>query len=245
MSPSWKLQRELLDIPRGRERFDAYLRAVLNDARDEAELAPLVAMNPMAREHVARLLDDLLAINADGVAASAIADAAYRVRETSGAYRIALVVADDARGGWTNRGAVEYGHAFESGGTLKRGWLSGLLWSSEPASAQAAREAVLTPIYRADYRARYGAPRTLRDRLAQEGYALAMAGCMLPTLGPDDLAYTRDVVVPLLDAEDMRTAVECLYGDPAARSLGFTPRGLTARAGLALALADAKARPAT
>ena len=53
-------------------------------------------------------------------------------------------------------------------------------------------------------------------------------------------AYTREVLVPYLDAEDMRTCVECLFGDAAGRTLGFTPRGLSPWAGLALALHDAR-----
>ncbi len=49
----------------------------------------------------------------------------------------------------------------------------------------------------------------------------------------EDIAYTREVLAPYLDAEDMRTCVECLLGDAAGRTLGFTPRGLSHWAGLA------------
>lgn len=38
----------------------------------------------------------------------------------------------------------------------------------------------------------------------------------------------------------MRTAIECLFGDAAGATLGFTPRGLSPWAGLALALHDAR-----
>jgi hypothetical protein len=38
----------------------------------------------------------------------------------------------------------------------------------------------------------------------------------------------------------MRTCIECLFGDAATRTLGFTPRGLSPWAGLALALHDAR-----
>jgi hypothetical protein len=75
--------------------------------------------------------------------------------------------------------------------------------------------------------------------LAQEGHVMAAAGCSGPVLDEDDIAYTREVLAPLLDADDMRTAIECLFGDAAARTLGFTPRGLSPWAGLALALHDA------
>jgi len=69
---------------------------------------------------------------------------------------------------------------------------------------------------------------------------MAMAGCTEPVLDPEDIDYTREVLVPFLDAEDMRTCIECVFGDVAGRTLGFTPRGLSPWAGLALALHDAR-----
>ena len=45
------------------------------------------------------------------------------------------------------------------------------------------------------------------------------------------------MLTDFLDAEDKRTAIECLFGDAAARTLGFTPRGLSPWAGLALGVA--------
>jgi hypothetical protein len=76
--------------------------------------------------------------------------------------------------------------------------------------------------------------------MTQEGAVLAAAGCTAPTLEPDDRDYTRGVIEPFLDATDMRTAVECLFGDAAGATLGFTPRGLSPWAGIALALHDAR-----
>jgi hypothetical protein len=72
------------------------------------------------------------------------------------------------------------------------------------------------------------------DMIAQEGQVLTAAGCTGPTLDAEDLAYTRAVLVPYLDVDDMRTCVECLFGDAAAKALGFTPRGLSPWAGVAV-----------
>jgi hypothetical protein len=119
----------------------------------------------------------------------------------------------------------------------------GVLWSSEVPTERAVREAVLTAAYRVAYQHRHGPARTLRDMLAQEGQVLALAGCTGPVLDTEDIAYTRDLLAPFLSAEDMRTCIECLFGDAAGRTLGFTPRGLSSWAGLALALHDARANP--
>ena len=69
---------------------------------------------------------------------------------------------------------------------------------------------------------------------------MAAVGCAGPVLDEEDIAYTREVLSPFLDADDKRTCIECLFGDAAGRTLGFTPRGLSPWAGLALALHDAR-----
>src|SRR5262245_46494773 len=78
--------------------------------------------------------------------------------------------------------------------------------------------------------------------LVQEGEVMALAGCSGPTLDAEEIATTREVLAPFLDTDDMRTCMERLFGDAAARTLGFTPTGLSPWAGLALALHDARAK---
>lgn len=236
-------ERDLYRLPRDYNRFKAYLHMTLDLEKERVRL-PLLGMNPMARDHVAEFLDALLALNADDVGERAMQEAAPRVADVPGFYRVALVVCDDLRGGWTNRFSCEYAQrvcAPAPPGQAYLDWLAGVLWVSEPASAETVRQEVLTSIYRLAHVHRHGPPRTLRELMAQEGHVMALAGCTRPALDAEDLEYTRSVLEPFLDAADMRTAIECLYGDAAGRTLGFTPRGLSNRAGLALALHDARA----
>ena len=103
------------------------------------------------------------------------------------------------------------------------------------------REEVLSAVYRQLDLQRHGAPRTLRQMMDLEGRALAFAGATGPTLDAEELAYTRAVIEPHRDTDDFPTAFACLYGDAAARRVGYTPLGLSPRAGVALALAEARA----
>jgi hypothetical protein len=245
--PLFQLQRDLHAIPRGMGRFRQYLRTISPD-RTNLELPSLLAMNPMGRDHVTALLDALLALDADGIAARAVAEAADELADEPGDFKATLVIADDLMGGWTNRYATEFTFRFpvpvlpRHPRWLKHDWITGLLWSSEPASERAVREGILTAIYRMAYFQRHGVARTLRDMLVQEGQVMARAGCTGPVLDPEDVEYTREVLIPYLDANDMRTCMECLFGDAPGRTLGFTPRGLSPWAGLALALHDARIR---
>jgi hypothetical protein len=244
--PLLGIQRELQSIPRGMTRFKQYLRTISTADGKGIALPPLVGANPMAKDHVTALLDALLALDADGVAARAIAQSSAQFADVPGEFKAALVVVDDWMGAWTNRIPCEFEFRFRVGPPVAKlprwtehAWITGVLWSSEPASERAAREAILTAVYRMAYVHRHGPARALRDMIAQEGAVLTAAGCAGPTLDAEDLAYTREVLAPYLDATDMRTCCECLFGDAAARALGFTPRGLSAWAGVAVGLADA------
>jgi hypothetical protein len=256
-TPLLRVMRDLHSIPRGqppdfngKKRFKQYLRTIFDYDRKVCKLPLLLAMNPMGKDHVTALLDSYLAMDGDGIGARATAEASARLADVPGDLKVGLVVVDDLMGGGSNRYDCEY--AFRFGPNQLRGstsakpnrwikdfWLSGVLWSSEAATERAVREAILTAAHRHAYVHRHGLARNLRELLAQEGRVMAMAGCSGPALGAEDLAYTREVLTAYLDADDMRTCIECLFGDAAARTLGFTPTGLSPWAGLALALHDA------
>src|SRR6516225_677868 len=257
--PLVRVMREIQGIPRGqppdfngKKRFRHYLRTIFDYDRKICKLPPLLAMNPMGKDHVTALLDAYLAMDADGIGARVAAEAAARLADVAGDFKVGLVVCDDLMGGGSNRYDCEFawrfgpGQLHSSGSPPKRPrwlkdyWLQGVLWSSESPSERAVREAILTAAHRVAYMQQHGPARTLREMLAQEGQVMALAGCSGPTLDAEDIAYTREVLIPYLDADDMRTCIECLFGDEAGRTLGFTPRGLSPWAGLALALHDAR-----
>ena len=238
--PLLRVQRELYATARGMERFREYIKT-MTDAETGDLALPLVAMNPMGKDHVPALIDDYLALGAEEIAEEAVRGAeSLDSAGRSASYRVALVVSDDLKGGWTNRWTSEYSHRFEYAAITRRGWLVGILWTSEPASADRVRAAVLTSIYRAEYLQTHRAPATLGEMLDQEGYAMSRAGCATPQLDDDDLAYTRSVIEPLRGATDRATVMACLFGDTAANALGYPPQGLTGSAGLALALSKAR-----
>ncbi len=237
--PLLQIQRDLLALPRGRARFDAYTAILQADLTDVP--VPLTIFNPMAREHVAGVLDELLAIEADALAREALREAAERLPALPGArtMRVSLVVADDERGGWTDRYLTDARYRFQDAGPAKANWMPALLWSSEPVSAEKVREVVLAAAWRGGYQAARGVPQTLAHVLVQEGGAARFGGAREPGLEAGDLAFTQQVLAPLRSATDAPTMVAAFYGDVAARSVGHTPLGLSAWAGLALAIAEA------
>ena len=226
-------------MPRGGERFRAYLRTMIDPHTRDLRL-PLVNMNPMGKEHVPRLIDELLDLDADEVARQALERAAAVQHAVAGSFRVALVVVDDSGGGWTNRYTNDYANRFATRPLFSRGWLTATVWTGDAPSRARAGEEVATVVHRAAYLLGHGDAAALGGMLAQEGYAMATAGCRQPAPEADELAYTREVLRPLLQRRDRPTVMACLYGDRAAQSLGYPPQGLSDYAGLALALHQAR-----
>src|ERR1700678_1444794 len=100
-----RVQRELLREPRGFGRFQSYLKTMIGG---DGELGlPLAAFNPMSKEHVGKVLDTLLAMDAERIAEDALQESVARlscVEALRGmpVYRFGLVIAAEARGGGVN-----------------------------------------------------------------------------------------------------------------------------------------------
>ena len=250
--PLLALQRQIYSIPRGMERFRNYLRTLIDDTGDDVEFPPLIGINPMARDHVPAMIDALIALDADAIAAKALAEADADLAELAGesakalTFRSSVIVVDDFnRTGWSNRFTMEYDMRWGCNPQGKRFWVTGVLWSSEtPPTAIAVRECILTAAYRTAHVLAHGRPRNLRDLLDQEGRVLTRAGCAAPSAGlhnqaaldESEMEYTREVLKGYLDENRMGTLIAAMFGDTAARELGYDPLGLSDWAGLWSAL---------
>ena len=245
--PLLQIQRELHDQPRDMARFRTYLRTIfggeVSEENDLPQLVPLIAMNPMGRAHVAERLEQLLALDAEAIAAAAVAEAQARLAAQidtlpgyTGDYKHGLVIIDDLGGAWSNRFAVEV-KRFAAVDLNKYRWFTTGFFVSDEPSVAAIRQGVLSSIYRTLYLERHGPPRTLREMLVQEGTAALFAEIPSP-LAADDLAYSRAVLQPYLDSDHYPTCMAAIFGDEAARTLGYPPLVLSAYAGIGVALAD-------
>ncbi|HEV8360302.1 MAG TPA: hypothetical protein VGR28_07610 [Candidatus Thermoplasmatota archaeon] len=102
---------------------------------------------------------------------------------------------------------------------------------------------MLASAYRACWQLRRGPPRALRDVVAQEGHAARFAGIEHAQPG-NELARAEASLALHLEDRQFSTWVAAMYGDEAARALGFAALGVPAMGGFALALAQAARGPA-
>ena len=227
----------LYQLPRDMERFKTYIASIVNEQGDDVEIPPLVAANPMAKEHALEYVRKLLEMGAEEVARAATEEAARLLSPTS--LKVSLMALDDAKGGWTNRYTTVGSLWSLDERFLARwrhsAWATVVCWTSELPSPQQIRQETRRVLYQSVWAMHQPLPHNLRGVLEFEGKAMRFAG-IAQWLDAEELEYTRAVLEPHMQATDHPTLTAALYGDPVAHNLGYPPLGLSKNAGLALAL---------
>lgn len=221
------------------ERFRAYTTL----ASGGPELLPLGDFSPMGQRQP-EYLDALLAVDAEGLATEYAHEIEIELEAVQAEFRLILVVADQPGNGWTQRwltdAAWRFGPEKVPQQASEHRWITVQLWTNASPTPVYLRSQVRGAVMRAVWRIRYGPPVTLVDHLAQEGAALRSGGGLFAgeplSLEQGELSYTRQALAPLLGSDHWPTIFAALYGDEAAREVGFPPLGLSALAGLGLAI---------
>jgi hypothetical protein len=245
--PLLQQMRAVYAVPRGPERFRQYLQLATGGADDL--VTPVLAFNPMAREHVVARLEALLALGGDEIAAEAAARAAQRLARIELELVGGLELADDLHGGWTNRYLTDAGHRFPAAMAQKplagrsniRPFATALLFVSEEYTGEAIAALVAEAVYRGAYGRLVGPARTLEEMLRQERMAARFAGTP-STAADEDVDAARIAMAPHRASDAWPVCFACLYGDEAAESVGFAPLGVPAWGGFAVARAEARER---
>jgi hypothetical protein len=239
--------RDLYLIPRGPDRFGAYIDLATAGASTTKDIPypPLITVNPMAKEHALEFVESWISLGAEEVARTVLEEANARLEsvEYPNTIKVGLSVLDDLKGGWTNR-TFNDAARFKVGEALeKTGWVCVPVWTSEIPRLEELRMVMLESACRAAFAIQHGDPKSLRERMAQEGAVAAFASRSLEfdnlESQLEELEYSRAVIAPHLESTHQPTVIACLYGDEAAKELGYPPLGLSKNAGFQIALADA------
>lgn len=248
VAPLLGIQRDLYQVE-APARFTTYLDTMLMPNRQDIRL-PLQNMNPMAKEHVPKLLDKLLLeLDAEAVASDCVAEhmahatlladdsTMTRYSDIAASYpfdlSLVLVVVDDAKGGWTDRVDIEFKNAFEMDEKLQRGWIETILWSSDAdPTSESTRLATDLAVHRAICRIRdekMPDPETLKDMLDQESWVWRQQLEAATDAGISGAEGAIDILKKYQTAtksDAYPTIVAAYFGDEAAEARGFPSLGM-------------------
>lgn len=207
--------------PADMERFRQYLRHLQGSTKGDLAM-PLGGFNPMGKPHVAEKLEQLKALRAEEIMADTLATIGSSF--PGGAFKVALNLCDDFRGGWTNRYTTDYDTRFKIQALVVRRFSVPVFWTSETYDEALIRARTAESCYRTLYWLSSPKPVTLEEHGKQERYVAAKAGTV-PSPEATDGAITA-FYQQHKDSREYPVIFNFLYGDEAAASLGFPTYGI-------------------
>ena len=210
---------------RGSPRFSAYLAEV----EQHWELA---AYNPMAGDAATAAVDALLGLDAESLAHSA----AQAIMERCGWKEpITLAVVVATPGMWTDRLATEVRNRTVADRRPAHGEI--VLWATDVQDAGTIATESVAETVRTMWTSVHGPALSLHAVIAREGLAYAF-GHATTAQAPAD-AHVSEAIEVLGDTTAVGDIAAVLFGDETAVALGYTPLGVTERAGYRFAIARA------
>jgi hypothetical protein len=213
-------------------RFQDYLNLMTPNRKDV--VLPISAYNPMAKEHVLTQLEALKALNTEGVMEAVISKVNEKTGVNEPKFQVALVLADNLKGGWTNRILTDYNSKFaDNFNQVKRPFCTPFFWSSENFTIEKIEKRVEEYLWRTVFQVEKGFNKTLLHHLEQETFVKEM-------MGVEELIYEEGELVQELFERNKRATSEpfilaFLYGDEAVEHLGHRSIGAFADMGFLMA----------
>jgi hypothetical protein len=213
-------------------RFQDYLNLMTPNRKDV--ILPIMGYNPMAKGHVLTQLEALKALNTEGSLEAIISKVNEKTGINEPKFQVALVLADDLKGGWTNRILTDYNSKFvDNFNQVKRPFCTPYFWSSEDFSIEKIENRVEEYLWRTVFQVERGFNKTLLHHLQQEAF-------VKKRMGVEELIYEEgDLVHALFDQHKMTTSepfiLAFLYGDEAVEHLGHRSIGAFADMGFLMA----------
>ena len=206
---------EFYQKPRNPERFQEYLRLMLNDRKDEV-LLPAQMFNPMGKEHILEKLLELKSLRAEEIMVETLAKINREFgKNSSDKYKVAFNLPDDLKGGWTNRFTTDYDSKFAMKYYLKNHFCLPTFWASESFTEKIITERTQEYARRTIFQAGFSQPKTLAEHLKQEAFSLNSTENY--KIEPKIL----EIFQKNKDSEDFSVIFNFLYGDKIAAEIGY------------------------
>jgi hypothetical protein len=224
--PILDLMLALYQKPRNFDRFQDYLKLLQGNTKGDMAV-PIGNFNPMAKEHVVLKLTELKQLNAEAVMQQTLAGltTALRTEDSETTFKVALGLADDLAGGWTNRYTTDYDSKFKLNALINRHFCTPIFWSSEQYSVEIIQQRTLEYGYRTHYWLSHPKPVSLQDHLLQEK-AVAKKMRPLTQMMPLDVKTLGFFYQTHQHSTDYPIIFNFFYGDSASEQLGYKALGI-------------------
>lgn len=214
---------ELYEEPPGFDRFHKYIAIINGNSKSDMEM-PVGGYNPMAKSHVLHRLKELKAMQAEDIIAEVCAEV-NMVTNIRDIFKVSLTLADDLMGGWTEHCSTDYSSRFKLNAMVKRHFCCVYLYTSEEISEDTIQRQTKACLYRTLYWMEHPKPQTLEQHIGQES-AFAKAVPNEEPLSTEAFDTCKRIYERYKGSSDYPVILSFLYGDKAAKALGYIPLGI-------------------
>lgn len=212
--------------PLNSERFQAYLQLLQGDTKGDLVL-PIGGFNPMAKSHILLKIKELKTIQAEVVIAETLAEVnqKWQFKGKKQTFQVALNVADDLHGGWTNRFTTDYDSKFKINALVNRNFCTPFFWSSENYNLNLIRERTLAAAYNTIYWLEHPKPLTLKNHIEQLQFVTQHIDNQHIEIN-NNFTQLKQIYEQNVLREDFHFIFNFLYGDAASEQLAFPTFGI-------------------
>nr|WP_298995739.1 hypothetical protein [uncultured Allomuricauda sp.] len=220
----------LYELPRDRGRFDAYLSLLKGTKKDDISL-PIAGYNPMGKDMVLHKIRALKKLNAEQLIEEVTKEVNKELsNELPSEIKVALNLADDIGGSWSNKAPVDFSSKFLIEPLVKRNFCTPYVWTSEKITADTIRLRTKEYLFRTFYWIRYKRPKSLKDHLGQETF-VAWKTAYNSYNVPLKLKEAKKFFIKNQDSQDYSLLFNFFYGDKASATLNYPTYGLSENLG--------------
>ncbi|MFK7971485.1 MAG: hypothetical protein AB8F95_14035 [Bacteroidia bacterium] len=221
----------LYEKPISSERFQLYIGMLQGNTKGDLSL-PIGGYNPMAKEHVLEKLIALEELGAEGVMQDVINEYNSTLDNNEG-YSILVVLnlADDLKGGWTNRYTTDFDSKFKINALVERNFCTPFLWTSEAYTEELIRTRTKAYIARTLYWKQHAKPRNMEGYLQQEVFVSSQLGNKKVKEPKTSFAAIEAFYQEYKSEDNFNIIFNFFYGDVASRDLEYPCFGVVEKTG--------------
>ncbi len=227
--PVLNQMRSLYQLPRNKQRFDAYLHMLQGEDKEDLIL-PIAGYNPMGKEDVLLKVETLLGLGAEKIIEECTAFINANLKDDGEIIDVVLNLADDVGGSWSNFCTTDFTSKFQIDALVKRRFCTPFLWTSEEHSPKLIEQRVLEYMYRTAYWLNNKKVITLEDHIKQEIYVRQNVDIPDVRYDIDQKAVEKFYLVHK-SSEDYNLIFNFFYGDEASEALSYATYGLAKQSG--------------
>ena len=222
---------DLYKLPRNKKRFDKYLFLLQGTNKDEMIL-PIAAFNPMGKELALNKIEALLSLDAEKLAGEYL----QQINSEWGSsqdriIQVAINLADDIEGSWSNYAITDYKNKFEFDGLFKRNFCTPIFWTSESVNKEIIIQRTKECVNRTIYWINKGSPNTLFDCIEQEVHVNRVCENQFVKSELTDVELLERFYNQHSNSADYNLKLNFFYGDEETKVLNFPSYGIPKNGG--------------